>query len=60
MTTREAIAIVREQAAKESGPTREALLLCATIAEHHAESNRRNKRRQRAREKAKEAGNGKA
>jgi len=54
MTTREAIAIVREQAAKESGPVRDALLLCATIAEHHADRNRKNKRRQRARIKESE------
>ena len=33
MTTREAIAIVREQAAKESGPIREALEICAEMAE---------------------------
>lgn len=61
MTTREAIEIVREQAAEERGVTREALLLVASIAEHHAERNRKNKRRHRAREaNAKEAGNGKA
>ena len=58
MTTREAIAIVREQAAEERGVTREAILLVATIAEHHADRNRKNKRRQR--ERIKEAGNGKA
>lgn len=60
MTISEAVSTVRAQAAKESGPIRDAMLLCATIAEHHAERNRRNKRRQRTREKAKEAGNGKA
>lgn len=54
MTTREAIAIVREQAAEERGVTREALLIVAAIAEHHAYRNRRNKRRQRARIKESE------
>lgn len=54
MTTREAIAIVRAQAAKESGPIREAMSLVATIAEHHADRNRKNKRRQRARERESE------
>ena len=58
MTTREAIAIVREQAKYHGQTVREALLLCAAVAEHHAERNRRNKRRQRARER--EAGNGNA
>ena len=33
MTTREAIAICRAQAAKETGPTREALEICAETAE---------------------------
>ena len=51
MTTREAIVIVREQAAKETGPVREALQLVATIAEHHADRNRKNKRRQREKER---------
>ena len=45
MTTREAIAIVREQAAKESGPIREAMSLVATIAEYHRNRNRHNKQR---------------
>ena len=35
MTTREAIAIVREQAAEERGVTREAMLLVAAACEHH-------------------------
>lgn len=58
MTTREAIAIVRDEAKYHGQTVREALLLVATIAEHHAERNRMNKRRQRKREN--EAGNGKA
>ena len=52
MTTREAIAIVREQAASHGQTVREALLIVATIAEHHADRNRKNKRRQREKEKA--------
>ena len=48
MTTREAIAITYAQAAKESGPIREALNLCAIITERHADRNRQNKRRQRS------------
>ena len=54
MTTREAIAIVREQAAGHGHTVREALLIVATIAEHHADRNRKNKRRQRARIKESE------
>ena len=49
MTTREAIALCRAQAMKESGPIREALETCAAVAEHHADRNRKNKRRQRER-----------
>ncbi len=52
MTTREAIAICREQAAEERGVTREALLIVAAIAEHHADRNRQNKRRQRSKARA--------
>ena len=47
MTTREAIAITYAQAAKETGTVREALNLCAIIAERYADRNRQNKRRQR-------------
>ena len=49
MTTREAIAIVRDEAKYHGQTVREALLIVAEVAEHHAERNRRNKRRQRAR-----------
>lgn len=58
MTTREAIAIVRSyvQSVNCWNYLREALLLVATIAEHHADRNRKNKRRQRE----KETGNGNA
>lgn len=49
MTTREAIAIVRDEAKYHGQTVREALLIVATIAEHHAYRNRKNKRRQRAR-----------
>ncbi len=52
MTTREAIAITYAQAAKESDTVREALNLCAIIAEHHADRNRKNKRRQRSKARA--------
>lgn len=56
MTLDEAIAIVRDEAKYVSPLVRDALLLVATIAEHHAERNRKNKRRQRARDaNAKEA-----
>ena len=48
MTTREVIAITYAQAAKESGPIREAMNLCAIITERHADRNRQNKRRQRS------------
>ena len=47
MTTREAVAICRAEAVKNTGPLRDALELCAAVAEHHAERNRQNKRRQR-------------
>ena len=51
MTTREAIAIVRDYAPilNDCPRLRDAILTVATIAEHHAERNRKNKRRQRAR-----------
>ena len=63
MTTREAIAIVRDYAptVTDCEKLHAALLTVAAIAEHHADRNRKNKRRQRAREaNAKEVGNGKA
>lgn len=51
MTTREAIAIVRDYAptVTDCAKLHAALLTVATIAEHHADRNRKNKRRQRAR-----------
>lgn len=56
MTTREAIAIVRGyvQTVDCWDYLREALLIVAAIAEHHADRNRKNKRRQRARIKESE------
>jgi hypothetical protein len=54
MTTREAIAIVRDEAKYVSPLVREALLIVAGVTEHHADRNRKNKRRQRARERESE------
>ena len=48
MTTRDAIAIVRDFAptVTDCSKLHDALLTVAAIAEHHAERNRKNKRRQ--------------
>ena len=52
MTTRQAIEICRQEAAKNTGEIRQALTLIADVAQHHAERNRRNKQRQRAKARA--------
>ena len=48
MTTQEAAAICQAEALKHQGMMRQALEICAAVALHHSNRNRRNKQRQRA------------